>query len=129
MSYVLQATEALARESELNLDKLLAYPKRGTHVGGGLHVPMPASWDGIGAVPIGWTSYRGASRRHPTLTTWSTPIETDASAAMQNGRRLRLNASEQAKMAADLAAAVVSLPGDWFPNAQAAPVDAKGGRQ
>ncbi len=30
-------------------------PLRGTRVGGGIHVPMPATWDGSGAVPLGWT--------------------------------------------------------------------------
>lgn len=124
MTYVLQ-TEALARETERNQDKLLQYPKKGTRVGGGKHVPMPDTWDGIGPVPPGWTSYLGSSVKHPTLPTWSTPIEPEVTAAMANGRRARLTALEQTKMTADLAAAVVSLPGDWFPNVaeQAAKAD------
>jgi hypothetical protein len=128
MTYVLQGTEALARETERNQDKLLAYPKRGVHINGGIHGPMPDTWDGVGPVPPGWTSYLGSSVKHPTLPTWSTPIETDATAAMANGRRSRLNALEQSKMSADLAAAVPTLPSDWFPaGAQATKAD-DGGR-
>jgi hypothetical protein len=108
-------------------DKLLGYPLAGVHVGGGRHVAMPATWDGSGAVPIGWTSYKGSSRQHPTLAQFATPIDPECPAAMGNGRRARLNASEQAKMTADLAAAVAQLPGDWFPaGAQAKPQE--GGR-
>lgn len=128
MSYVIQSTEALARETERALDKLLGGPKKGVRVGGGIHVPMPDSWDGTGPVPIGWTSYVGCSQRHPTLTIWSTPIEPEATAAMGNGRRARLSAQEQTKMAADLAAAG-ELPADWFPNQSPAGVeDTKGVR-
>lgn len=35
-------------------DKLLGYPKKGTHIGGGIHVPMPDTWDGTGPTPPGW---------------------------------------------------------------------------
>jgi hypothetical protein len=121
MPFIVQLTSLLAAATEANQDKLLGYPLAGVHVGGGRHVDMPATWDGTGAVPPGWTSYKGSSRQHPTLAQWATPIDPDAPAAMANGRRARLNASEQAKMTADLAAAVASLPSDWLPaGAQAA---------
>ncbi len=128
MAYVVQVTALLAAATEANQDKLLGYPLAGVHVGGGRHVDMPASWDGNGAVPIGWTSYKGSSRQHPTLAQWATPLDPECTAAMGNGRRARLNASEQTKMTADLATSVVSLPSDWFPaGAQAAKAD-EGGR-
>ena len=117
MPYIVQATSLLAAATEVTQDKLLGYPLAGVHVGGGRHVDMPASWDGNGAVPIGWTSYKGSSRQHPTLPQWATTLDPDAPAAMANGRRNRLNASEQTKMTADLAAAVPTLPGDWLPGA------------
>jgi hypothetical protein len=128
MSYSIAALLASATATEDNQDKLLGYPLPGIHVGGGRHVDMPATWDRSGAVPIGWTSYKGSSRQHPTLLQFATPIDPDATNAMANGRRSRLTASEQTKMTADLAAAVVSLPSDWFPvGAQAAKAD-DGGR-
>lgn len=127
MAFVVQLTALLAANTEGTQDKLLGYPVAGVHVGGGRHVDMPASWDGSGAVPPGWTSYKGSSRQHPTLSQWATPLDPDAPAAMGNGRRSRLNVSEQAKMTADLAAAVASLPSDWLPvGAQAAKGEEEG---
>ena len=41
-------------------NKTLGYPLVGQHVGGGIHVPMPPTWDGIGVVPPGWTAYSEA---------------------------------------------------------------------
>lgn len=125
MTYLIQLTALLAGSTEANQDKLLGYPLRGVQVGGGVHVPMPATWDGNGPVPLGWSSYRGSSKQHPTLTQFATPLDAECPAAMANGRRNRLTALEQTKMSADLAAAVVSLPGDWFPNVaeQAAKAD------
>lgn len=38
-------------------NKTLGYPLKGVHVGPGPHVPMPATWDGVGPVPPGWTAY------------------------------------------------------------------------
>jgi hypothetical protein len=49
------ATEALNDSLGLTLDKALGLPLPGKHVGGGLHVAMPATWDGSGATPPGWT--------------------------------------------------------------------------
>lgn len=40
-------------------DKLVPAPNVGAHVGGGQHVGMPPSWDGIGRLPPGWTGYDG----------------------------------------------------------------------
>lgn len=97
-------------------DKLLGYPLAGVHFGGGVHVDMPVTWDGTGTAPPGWSSYRGSSKQHPTLLQFAIPIDPDASNAMGNGRRARLSALEQTKMAADLAAAIAQLPVDWSPS-------------
>lgn len=128
MAYIIQASVLLATTTEANQDKLLGYPLAGLHVGGGRHVSMPPTWDGNGAVPIGWTSYKGSTRQHPTLPQYATPIDPESTPAMANGRRNRLNAGEQTKMAADLAAAVASLPGDWLPGVAEQGVKAETGR-
>lgn len=49
------ATLAEALELLRIADKALALPAPGAHVGDGLHVPMPPTWDGSGATPPGWT--------------------------------------------------------------------------
>lgn len=36
-------------------------PEKGTHIGGGRHVPMPESWDGTGKVPAGWSGLSGVT--------------------------------------------------------------------
>ena len=115
MPYVVQLTSLLARGTEDAQDKLLEYPRRGVMADGQPNPKIPATWDGTGPVPFGWSSYKGCSRQHPTLAQFATVLDPECTAAMANGRRARLNATEQTKMTADLAAAVASLPGDWFP--------------
>lgn len=43
------------------VNKALACPFVGTHVGGGRHVSMPATWDKYGDTPPGWTKQRVAN--------------------------------------------------------------------
>lgn len=128
MTFVVQSTSLLARGTEEAQDKLLGYPLRGTPAGQPAIIQVAATWDGQGAPPPGWSSYRGSSRQHPTLTQFATPLDEQCPAAMANGRRSRLSALEQTKMAADLAAAVVSLPGDWLPGLPAQTKADEGGR-
>lgn len=128
MPFVVQLTALLADQTEALQDKLLGLPLAGVHIGGGRHVDMPQTWDRSGAVPPGWTSYKGSTRQHPTLSQWATPLDPDAVNAMGNGRKSRLSLPEQTKMSADLAAAVATLPVDWLPaSAQTAKGD-DGGR-
>ena len=47
-----------ARELRLLRDRV-APSSIGTHIGGGRHVDMPDTWDGIGQVPPGWSGYMG----------------------------------------------------------------------
>lgn len=56
----------LTEQSQVNADDLIAarnllYPAPviGVHIGGGVHVPMPDSWDGVGPVPVGWSGVHG----------------------------------------------------------------------
>jgi len=62
---IITGTEAACDSVAAVVDKALGYPKKGTHVGGGIHVDMPATWDGQGATPPGWT------KRHTTVYTAS----------------------------------------------------------
>lgn len=55
MSKYVEGQPVELEEMRAVLDKVLGYPRRGVHVGGGIHVPMPDEWDGQGETPLGWT--------------------------------------------------------------------------
>lgn len=40
-------------------DAAIGPPVRGVHIGEGIHVSMPETWDGAGAVPLGWSGFDG----------------------------------------------------------------------
>ena len=124
MSYRIVTTRSEATSVAQTQDKLLAYPQKGARAGGGIHVPMPDTWDGTGAVPPGWSSHTASVRQHPVNTEFAVPVNAECVPALANGRRVRLTAQEQTKMAADVAAAV-DLPIDWA----SATVAAESGRQ
>jgi hypothetical protein len=42
-------------ELRVIFDTALDLPSRGTNIGGGMHVDAPATWDGTGDCPPGWT--------------------------------------------------------------------------
>jgi hypothetical protein len=50
----LSGTPAEMRAAQAAMDKALGYPRKGVQVGGGIHVPMPETWDGTGDCPPGW---------------------------------------------------------------------------
>lgn len=54
---MIYATQAGAVETRRIIGKLEQSQKVGTHVGGGRHVNMPATWDGKGAPAPGWTCH------------------------------------------------------------------------
>lgn len=81
------------------LDKADGGPKLGVHVGGGVHVEMPATWDGTGEVPPGWTSHK-ASVRANVDSTFAIEMPTDSDTT-------KLTAAELAKLQASLAVAEV----------------------
>jgi hypothetical protein len=113
MPLAISLTEPAAAELEQLEDKLLSYPAKGVHIGGGIHVPMPDAWDGNGKPPAGWTSYRTSSLKHPTLAQWATPMDAKVSTALVGPDASKLTAAEKTKLAAADAAAVVKLPADW----------------
>lgn len=112
MSYRIVTTRSEATSVAQTQDKLLGYPLRGTRIGGGVHVTMPETWDGTGACPPGWSSHVASVRQHPVNQEFAVPVNAECVPALANGRRTRLTAQEQTKMAADVAAAV-ALPVDW----------------
>lgn len=50
-------TEAACGNIQAAIDKAYGYPRKGVHVGGGIHVDMPDTWDGTGATPPGWSKH------------------------------------------------------------------------
>lgn len=114
-AFKVSTTQAAAQTVEQLQDKLLGFPAKGTHIGGGVHVPMPDAWDTVGAVPPGWTSYRGGSRKHPTLSQWATILDPQLSAALADARASRLSGAEQTSLSSAISTAVASLTQDWFP--------------
>lgn len=100
MSHGYKGPNVAARNATAGLlDKAHALPVRGTHTGGGIHVPMPETWDGNGPVPPGWTSHQ-AHRNDPLATVWLPEPETQTKLA-------RLTVGERAQLAAARAAADV----------------------
>jgi uncharacterized membrane protein YgcG len=80
MSYTIQATTLLARGTEETQDKLLDLPRRDvfTVAPGFAARRVPAiqpTWDGQGAVPLGWSSYRGCPKcQARTLSSTTTTV-------------------------------------------------------
>jgi hypothetical protein len=104
MSHIYRGPNAAARDAIANiLDKAWLYPSRGVHHGRGPHVPMPESWNGVGPVPIGWTSFQ-AHRNDGNDFIWLPEPETATKLA-------RLTPGEQAQLAAARAAAEEHDPG------------------
>lgn len=128
MKFRVVASEVAAMAIEHRQDKLFGLPARGTQIGSGRPMAIQDSWDSSGAVPPGWGSYRGSRIQHPTLSQWAVPIDPETAAALANGRAQRLTAQERADMAADLAASVASLPGEWFPDGAGVAVPSGGRR-
>lgn len=120
MKYTVSTSLSAARELEQLQDTLFGYPSAGVHVGGGRHVPMPATWDGTGAVPPGWSSYLGATLKHPTLSQWATMLDDSIAAALADARGNRLTGPQKTTLAAANAAAVATLPAGWGGAAKAA---------
>jgi hypothetical protein len=83
------------------------YPLLGTHIGGGVHVTMPPTWDGTGLTPPGWTKAPQAVWSATALDA-QLPI-TDAMAALLAipANQARLTAPELATLNAGLAARVL----------------------
>lgn len=103
-------TEANADALLAIVVKALAYPQIGTHVGGGIHVTMPPTWDGTGPCPPGWTKQPVAVWVQ-TVNAAAVPVS-DALAALLQGApaQARLSGTEKTTLSAAIAArAIVDL--------------------
>lgn len=92
------------------VNKALGYPKIGVHVGGGLHVVMPPTWDGQGAVPAGWTKSAVPVWMKDALTSWVPIPDTQATVLQGAPAQALLSAGEQTTLAAAIAARVTIDP-------------------
>lgn len=109
------------------INKALGYPKIGTHVGGGVHVPMPLTWDGQGNCPPGWTKQRQANWVASALDS-QLPVSDALSAELQlPSNQAKLSAGEIVTLSSALSArAIVDLEaGNYIPKANAAVVAAE----
>jgi hypothetical protein len=103
-------SEAQSDLLQATVNKALGYPIAGTHVGGGRHVDMPATWDGQGATPPGWTKHAVPVWHKDSATTW-VPITDAMAAALQGGpAQARLDATERGRITAAIAARVIVDP-------------------
>jgi hypothetical protein len=77
-------------------DKLLGSPVRGIRCGGGVHAQMPATWDGVGRVPEGWTGYDGPIENAGSRGTWAVdPGGPETTQALADARAARVNTTER----------------------------------
>lgn len=93
-------TEAECDDIVTLVDKALGYPKRGTHIGPGRHVTMPATWDGTGATPPGWAK-RHVQNWVASAADAAVPLSDDDVALLAAPEsQARLTVAERARLAA-----------------------------
>lgn len=113
-------TEAQMDALRATIDKALAYPLRGTQVGGGVHVAMPPAWDGTGPTPPGWTK----SASVPWVTDANSavlPLPDDLAAQLQSApAQARLSAAERAQVTAAISSRAEVVLDGRTPKANAA---------
>lgn len=96
-------TEAEMDSVLVIIDKALGFPKPGQHVGGGIHVPMPQTWDGQGATPPGWTKSVSAVWV-ASATDAAIPLSDTLAADLQGApAQARLTGQERATLATAIA--------------------------
>ncbi len=101
-----QGLEATNDALNAIVNKALGYPKIGTRLGGGIHVPMPPTWDGQGATPPGWTKQVVANYVASALDS-ALPLPDALVAQLQAGpAQALLSAAEQLTLATAIAARV-----------------------
>lgn len=104
------------------IDKALGYPRAGVHVGGGKHAAMPATWDGTGPTPPGWTKHATVSWV-ASATSAAVPIPDSLSTLLQRPESLgRLSVAERNTLNAAIAGRtnVDTEAGGHVPKASAA---------
>lgn len=103
-------------------DLALDFPRKGMHIGGGAHAPMPDTWNGQGETPPGWTK----TAQVPWVASATDavfPISDGMAAQIQQpGAQGRLSAAQQLSINGAIAArANVDLEaGNYIPKANAA---------
>jgi len=105
-------TKADIEATQADVDMLMDCPRRGVHVGGGIHVDMPETF--TPGAP-GWTEHHAAVAKHPTKSEYAIEFDADVVAALADPeKRKRLSTEKLAKLEAKHAAAK-KLPVDWKP--------------
>ena len=109
---VSQAIESACDALNAIISKALGYPVAGVHIGAGRHVDMPASWDGLGATPPGWTKHEQQVWTLSALLA-ALPMPDDLIPRVQSGpAQNRLTGQEIASLAVAIAGRVtVDLDG------------------
>lgn len=103
-------TGTLANCQALNAlqNKLQGLPLPGVHVGGGVHVDMPKTWDGTGPTPPGWTAYGESSTKLVSVNSYTAELD----ARTQDAQSVAtLSPPDQASLSAVLAAGTVQVSG------------------
>lgn len=96
-------TEAQMDALRATVDKALGFPRSGRHVGGGIHVPMPDTWDGQGPTPPGWTK-NATAVWVASATDAAVPLSDDMATELQKPEsQARLTAPERATVTAAIA--------------------------
>jgi hypothetical protein len=102
------------------IDKALVFPRVGTNVGGGIHVQMPATWDGQGETPPGWTK-RATTVWVASATDAAVPLSDAMATELQRaGAQARLTGPERATLAAAIASRTDAELDGRTPKAEAA---------
>jgi len=99
--------------------KCTGHPKIGSHIGGGLHVSMPPSWDGQGGCPPGWTKQPTAVWVISATDTVLVIDDTLATALALPANQARLTSAEITTLNAALAARVSVDTANYVPKAAA----------
>ncbi len=116
----LQGTETQIASALTLVEKALGLPSRGVHGGGGVHVPMPDTWDGTGSCPPGW-SREAVPRYSKGATDAVAPLpdalatllqEAAQQARLTPAQRTALNSALGARVNRDLDAYFSPLPLD-----------------
>jgi hypothetical protein len=104
------------------LNKALALPRKGTQVGGGKHVLMPATWNGVGPTPLGWTKSASINWVASALTSAVAIPDTLATELQKPASLALLSAAEQTTLLAAIAARVNvdTETGGYLPKAHSA---------
>jgi hypothetical protein len=94
------------------VSKLFNYPSRGLQADGSSSPRVPATWNGTGFAPTGWTKLHSRVRKHPTLDQWVVIADAEIQAALGAFGALRLTATERNGVQSSITAAV-DLDATW----------------